>query len=75
MSRSSIGGRYFANSCFLCRQTDLLNKAAHTGKAVMVKKGQFLAPWEMSNIVNKLNKLDVIKLFFVKEEHLLVIII
>ena len=41
---------------FLCRQTDLLNKAAHTGKAVMVKKGQFLAPWEMSNIVNKLNK-------------------
>ena len=40
---------------FLCRQTDLLKKAAHTGKAVMVKKGQFLAPWEMSNIVNKLN--------------------
>ena len=40
---------------FLCRQTDLLNKAAQTGKAVMVKKGQFLAPWEMSNIVNKLN--------------------
>ena len=40
---------------FLCRQTDLLNEAAHTGKAVMVKKGQFLAPWEMSNIVNKLN--------------------
>ncbi len=39
---------------FLCRQTDLLIKAAHTGKAVMVKKGQFLAPWEMSNIVNKL---------------------
>ena len=41
---------------FLCRQTDLLNKAALTGKAVMVKKGQFLAPWEMSNIVNKLEK-------------------
>ncbi len=41
---------------FLCRQTDLLTKAALTGKAVMVKKGQFLAPWEMSNIVNKLNK-------------------
>ncbi|MDA9708745.1 3-deoxy-8-phosphooctulonate synthase [Alphaproteobacteria bacterium] len=40
---------------FLCRQTDLLTKAALTGKAVMVKKGQFLAPWEMSNIVNKLN--------------------
>jgi 2-dehydro-3-deoxyphosphooctonate aldolase (KDO 8-P synthase) len=41
---------------FLCRQTDLLNNAADTGKAVMVKKGQFLAPWEMPNIVNKLKK-------------------
>ena len=41
---------------FLCRQTDLLNKAAYTGKAVMVKKGQFLAPWDMSNIANKLEK-------------------
>ena len=41
---------------FLCRQTDLLNKAAQTSKAVMVKKGQFLAPWEMPNIVNKLKK-------------------
>ena len=33
----------------------------------MVKKGQFLAPWEMDNIVNKLKKADVIKLFYVKE--------
>ena len=41
---------------FLCRQTDLLTEAAFTGKAVMVKKGQFLAPWEMDNIVNKLEK-------------------
>ena len=41
---------------FLCRQTDLLTEAACTGKAVMVKKGQFLAPWEMANIVNKLEK-------------------
>ena len=41
---------------FLCRQTDLLNKAAYTDKAVMVKKGQFLAPWEMSNVVSKLEK-------------------
>ena len=39
---------------FLCRQTDLLNKAAHTGKAVMVKKGQFLAPWEMANVAEKI---------------------
>ena len=36
---------------FLCRQTDLLLAAAATGKAVNVKKGQFLAPWDMSNVV------------------------
>ena len=39
---------------FLCRQTDLLVAAAKTGKIVNVKKGQFLSPEEMSNIVNKL---------------------
>ncbi len=39
---------------FLCRQTDLLTAAAKTNKAVMVKKGQFLAPWEMGNIIKKL---------------------
>ncbi len=39
---------------FLCRQTDLLVAAAHTGKVVNVKKGQFLAPWDMQNVVNKL---------------------
>ena len=39
---------------FLCRQTDLLISAANTGKFVMVKKGQFLAPWEITNIVDKL---------------------
>jgi len=39
---------------FLCRQTDLLLAAAATGKAVNVKKGQFLAPWEMTNVVNKI---------------------
>ncbi len=39
---------------FLCRQTDLLISAASTKKPVMTKKGQFLAPWEMKNIVNKL---------------------
>ena len=39
---------------FLCRQTDLLIAAAKTNKAVMVKKGQFLAPWEMTNIIKKL---------------------
>ena len=39
---------------FLCRQTDLLIAAAHTGKAVNVKKGQFLSPWDAKNIVEKL---------------------
>src|ERR1700744_3842808 len=38
---------------FLCRQTDLLVAAAKTGKAVNVKKGQFLAPWDMKNVVAK----------------------
>lgn len=38
---------------FLCRQTDLLKAAADTGKVVNVKKGQFLAPWDMNNIVDK----------------------
>ena len=39
---------------FLCRQTDLLLAAANTGKIVNVKKGQFLAPWEMKNVADKL---------------------
>ncbi|MBC6406077.1 MAG: 3-deoxy-8-phosphooctulonate synthase [Rhodospirillales bacterium] len=39
---------------FLCRQTDLLLAAAATGKAVNVKKGQFLAPWDMKNVADKL---------------------
>jgi 2-dehydro-3-deoxyphosphooctonate aldolase (KDO 8-P synthase) len=39
---------------FLCRQTDLLVAAAQTGRAVNVKKGQFLAPWDMTNVVAKL---------------------
>ncbi len=38
---------------FLCRQTDLLVAAARTGRAVNVKKGQFLAPWDMKNVVAK----------------------
>jgi len=39
---------------FLCRQTDLLIAAGNTGKAVNVKKGQFLAPWDMKNVVTKI---------------------
>jgi 2-dehydro-3-deoxyphosphooctonate aldolase (KDO 8-P synthase) len=40
---------------FLARQTDLLGAAAQTGKAVNVKKGQFMAPWDMQNVLAKLN--------------------
>src|SRR3982751_4833007 len=39
---------------FLCRQTDLLRAAAQTGRAINVKKGQFLAPWDVQNIAEKL---------------------
>ena len=39
---------------FLCRQTDLLIAAAKTGRAINVKKGQFLAPWDMANVVEKI---------------------
>jgi len=38
---------------FLCRQTDLLIAAGNTGKAINIKKGQFLAPWDMENVVAK----------------------
>lgn len=40
---------------FLCRQTDMLLAAAKTGKVVNIKKGQFLAPWDMKNIVDKMD--------------------
>lgn len=40
---------------FLCRQTDMLVAAAQTGKVVSVKKGQFMAPWDMSNVVEKVH--------------------
>ena len=41
---------------FLCRQTDLVYQAAKTGKVVNVKKGQFLAPWDMQNVVTKVEE-------------------
>jgi len=41
---------------FLCRQTDLLVAAAATGRPINVKKGQFLAPWDMANVVRKLEQ-------------------
>ncbi len=42
---------------FLCRQTDLLAAAAATGRVIKVKKGQFLAPWDMKNVVDKITGL------------------
>lgn len=39
---------------FLCRQTDLIVSAANTGKPINVKKGQFISPWEMKNVVEKI---------------------
>lgn len=41
---------------FLCRQTDLLSAAAKTGKMINVKKAQFLAPWDMSNVIEKIKE-------------------
>tara|TARA_B100000700_G_scaffold87588_1_gene98598 strand:+ start:219 stop:1052 length:834 start_codon:yes stop_codon:yes gene_type:complete len=41
---------------FLCRQTDLLIAAAKTGKVINVKKGQFLAPWDMENVTKKIEE-------------------
>ena len=40
---------------FLCRQTDMLLAAAKTGKVINIKKGQFLAPWDMKNVVSKMD--------------------
>ena len=60
---------------FLSRQTDLLISAANTGKTVMVKKGQFSAPWDMNNVVDKLEAVKCNKILFVKEElHLDIIL-
>lgn len=42
---------------FLCRQTDLIAAAAQTGRAVNVKKGQFMAPWDMKNVVDKIESM------------------
>jgi len=46
---------------FLCRQTDLLLAVAKTGKPVNVKKGQFLAPWDMVNIVEKIRSVSSVQ--------------
>ena len=49
---------------FLCRQTDLILAAARTGRAVNVKKGQFMAPWDVSNIADKLRSAGCENFFF-----------
>jgi len=49
---------------FLCRQTDLLRAAAETGRAINVKKGQFLAPWDVKNIAEKLEKFGAKQFMF-----------
>lgn len=49
---------------FLCRQTDLLEAAAKTGKIVKVKKGQFLAPWDMKNVYEKLKHFNAKGIIF-----------
>lgn len=49
---------------FLCRQTDLIVAAAQTGRAVNVKKGQFLAPWDVKNIADKLQAHGCQSFFF-----------
>src|SRR5262245_9349589 len=49
---------------FLCRQTDLLRAAAETGRVVNVKKGQFLAPWDVKNIAEKLSSFGNDKFLF-----------
>jgi 2-dehydro-3-deoxyphosphooctonate aldolase (KDO 8-P synthase) len=46
---------------FLCRQTDLILAAAKTGKSVNVKKGQFLAPWDVANIVEKIRSVSSVR--------------
>ncbi len=49
---------------FLCRQTDLLRAAAETGRAINVKKGQFLAPWDVHHIAEKLKTFGATQLLF-----------
>ena len=51
---------------FLCRQTDLLTAAAETGKTVNVKKGQFVSPWDMKNVVDKMRGVGGKKIILVE---------
>ncbi len=56
-AEAEVAGRFvdiLQIPAFLCRQTDLITASAATGRCVNVKKGQFLAPWDMKNVVSKL---------------------
>ena len=64
--QAEIAGKYIdilQIPAFLCRQTDLLKAAADTGRIVNVKKGQFLAPWDVSNIAEKLRSFGNVNFF------------
>ncbi|MBA3881277.1 MAG: 3-deoxy-8-phosphooctulonate synthase [Chthoniobacterales bacterium] len=66
-AEATIAGRHvdvLQIPAFLCRQTDLLRAAAETGRVVNVKKGQFLAPWDLRNIAEKLASFGNDKFFF-----------
>ena len=66
-AEAEIAGRHIdvlQIPAFLCRQTDLLQAAADTGRVVNVKKGQFLAPWDVRNIAEKLIAFGNDKFFF-----------
>ncbi len=66
-AEAEIAGRFIdvlQIPAFLCRQTDLLRAAAETGRVVNVKKGQFLAPWDVRNIAEKLASFGNDKFFF-----------
>jgi len=66
-AEAEIAGQYvdvLQIPAFLCRQTDLLRAAAETGRVVNVKKGQFLAPWDLRNIAEKLLAFGSEKFFF-----------
>ncbi|MEM9281013.1 MAG: 3-deoxy-8-phosphooctulonate synthase [Verrucomicrobiota bacterium] len=67
IGEASLAGEYIdvlQIPAFLCRQTDLIEAAARTGRVVNVKKGQFLAPWDVKNIADKLDRFGCENYFF-----------
>jgi len=65
--QAEIAGEYIdilQIPAFLCRQTDLVKAAAETGRVVNVKKGQFLAPWDLKNVAKKIEAFGNDRFFF-----------